>query len=185
MNLTKTQQEDRVRMYEELNLLSENELVALCKERSVEGSGRKEDLIRALVAASSVVQEPDLPQALAISTKDPEAKSFVQKANAYILPQSPDGRVLREKMKVRHFALPNKEGQLYQVKCPYTSVKSETLTTILDKGWLLPLDNQRALYTQLKTNPAAFDVYLIRKKSIQGKFYLMLFCQKKPLVSNV
>lgn len=182
MKLTKTQEKERVELYEHLMKLEEANLKQRCLALAIETTGSKEDLARRLVQSSSVVQEPTLPQALAISTKDPDAKAFVQKANAHILPQSEDGRVIREKMNVRHFALPNRDGQLYQIKCPYTSLKAETLGTILRRNWLLPLDNQRALYSQLKSNPEVFDVYLIRKKSIQGKFYLMLWtCPKKQL----
>jgi hypothetical protein len=180
-NQQKTQAESlKVQMF--LNLRKDPVEILQEKARNLglDDNGSVLDIARRIANSSSVPQVTAAPQAFALKSKDtPEAQEFIRKANARILPQD-NGKVLRQKMKVRAFLFLDKNGVEYSSECPFVSLKNETALTILSKGWIYSLENQRALLVQMQKDITQFSCSLIRKKTANdGRFYLMLHVEPR------
>lgn len=151
------------------------------REQGLDDSGTVTDLARRLTNATSVEQSVFGPQAFALKSKeDAEAQQFMRRANARILPQDLEGRVIKQKLRKRPFRFTDKNGAEYVAECPFVELKNETALMILDRGWIYPLENQRQLVAEMRKDITKFSCHLIRKKTpTDGRFYLMMHVERK------
>jgi len=178
-----TSQADQKKIQEFLNLKSQS--VELLQERArdlnLDDSGDVTELARRISKYSLVEQVSIQPQAFALkSQSNTEAQQFMRRANARILPQDLHGRVVKSRVKKRAFLFADKKGKQYSADCPFVQLRNETAQLILDKEWIYPLDNQKELISEMRSNINKFNCSLIRKQtSSDGKFYLMLHSELK------
>lgn len=170
----------QVEQFAALMQKSTEELQQILQSMHLSSGESKQEMVRAIVQAGFSPQMTDQPQALAIKTaQDEEAQEFVRKANARILPQGANKQVIRSKIKRRQFTFVNRDGQEYSISCPCVALKPETAEMILNKGWVMPLENQVQLIQAMKEDITQFECYLIRKRDSRSKFYLMMHVVKK------
>lgn len=182
--MTKTEQDKKVKLFNELRDLTYNDLQYKCIRLGLdhEGNGDRMILVRRLVNSALISQNTTAPQAFAVkSDANEEAQEFARAANARILQQDPTtGQVIRTKLFQKPFKMTDKLGNQYEVRCPFVPAKNETVKLMATKGWLSPLETQYELLNMLKETPEAFSCNLIRKRTgTDGRWYLMLHVQKK------
>jgi hypothetical protein len=175
-------QEKRISEFNRYNGMTLLDLEHIAKKfnLAINSQWQKEDLIRGIIEAVETKQNVVSPQAFAIRTKDnTEAETFVRLVNSVILPQDKDGKVQRNRMKIRSFEFPDKDGKLYKLDCPFSPLKPETLKMLIERGWLKALDSQKDLLDSLKKNMGEYEFFFIRKKNQASRFYLMLHVARK------
>lgn len=178
MNMNEKQQL-QVERFIQLKKLNQDELQVLARELGVDASLTGPDLVQAVIKAEQMPQSWKLPQAFALKTKhDNEAKEFVRLANAAILPQV-DGALDTTKIKKRSFPFATKNGDTYEVPCPYVKTKDATLKMLLEKDWLVALPSQAKLLGMLREDPTKFECNFVRRQDKNKRFHLMLHVQPK------
>lgn len=182
--MKKTEQNAKIKLFNELKGLDYNTLQYRCIRLGIDhdGKGDRMVLVRRLVNSALISQNTVAPQAFAVkSDANEEAQNFARAANARILQQDPkSGQVIRAKLFQKPFQLTDKQGNIYEVRCPYVRAADDTVKKMAEKGWLSPLESQYELLTILKETPELYVCHLIRKRTgTDGRWYLMLHVQPK------
>ena len=172
-------QQLQVERFVQLKKLSQDELQTYARTLGVDTSLTGPDLVQAIIKAEQVPQSWKLPQAFALKTKHSEdAKEFVRKANGAILPQV-DGALDTDAIKKRSFPFATKNGETYEVSCPYVKTKDTTLKMLLEKDWLVALPSQAKLLGMLREDPSKFECNFVRRQDKNKRFHLMLHVQPR------
>lgn len=117
-----------------------------------------------------------VPATIAIRTPDEESKEWVRQTNRALLPQAED-LSLKDTTRKTFYIRADKEVR--PIKCIYRRAKPETFRMLLTKNMLVVTEHNSALLACAEQYPEQFNIYFIRRRAADSRWYLMCQIEEK------